>query len=65
MKGRGEEDDSCFDLHMIKCLPIWLHFSGSLPPVCCIRRLISIKKNLNKPSLKHLQVDYEKLYKSK
>lgn len=30
MKGGTEGEDSCFDLHVIKCVPIWLHFSGSL-----------------------------------
>lgn len=30
MKGGKEGEDSCFDLHVIKCVPIWLCFSGSL-----------------------------------
>lgn len=30
MKGGKEGESSCFDLQVIKCVPIWLCFSGSL-----------------------------------
>jgi len=30
VKGGREREDSCFDLHMIRCVPIRVHFPGSL-----------------------------------